>query len=171
MNLCNPKICNCEQGRKIKYTNIDDINTLINEFTSNNPNVTCRQVQMNMDIYDIYYDYIDDELSSFHFGEKDWEKPLEYFFNGYKDVDNDFDLHDNIFCHFEDSEEMIKIYHTYIPTGYHGYDKYELFTGQLKNSIIEAVHDSYYKMLDDMSFESIRYVIELFNNRIKNKTL
>lgn len=79
MNLCNPKICNCEQGRKIKYTNIDDINTLINEFTSNNPNVTCRQVQMNMDIYDIYYDYIDDELFSFHFGEKDWEKPLEYF--------------------------------------------------------------------------------------------
>ena len=26
MNLCNPKICNCQQGRNIKYTNIDDIN-------------------------------------------------------------------------------------------------------------------------------------------------
>ena len=106
MNLCNPKICNCQQGRNIKYTNIDDINTLINEFTSNTPNVTCRQVQMNMDIYDIYYDYIDDELSSFNFEEK--------YSNGYRDNDDHFDLHDEIFYLFEDSEEMIKIYNIYI---------------------------------------------------------
>ena len=154
INCCNPKICNCQQStNNIKYTNIDDINTLINEFASNGINVTCRQVQMNMDIYDIYYDYIDDELSLFHFEENHWKKPVEYFFNGYKDNDDDFDLHDKIFYHFEDSEEMIKIYNTYIPTGYHGYDKYELFTGQLKTSIIEAVHESYDRLLFGMSLD------------------
>ena len=50
MNLCNPKICNCEQGRKIKYTNIDDINTLINEFTSNKNSLTAQALNVEGNI-------------------------------------------------------------------------------------------------------------------------
>ena len=53
----------CQRKRQIKYTEVEDINNLINEFSGNitgENSITKndRKTKMYMDIYDLYYDYI-----------------------------------------------------------------------------------------------------------------
>jgi len=51
----------CKQKQEIKYTNVDDINNLINEFSAN---ITKKwgQELLRQDLYDLYYETIQEQL-------------------------------------------------------------------------------------------------------------
>jgi hypothetical protein len=149
----------CQKKRQIKYTEVEDINNLINEFSGNITGGN-RQTQMYMDIYDFYYDYIGELLfDKFSNKSKDSEEILEWLF--------DQDLLGEGFENIDDHKIMINIYNEYIPVDCHGFN---LFGEYVREAIIEKIHEEYCHLESGIMVEVFYDIKELFSSRVKNKT-
>jgi len=154
----------CQRKRQIKYTEVEDINNLINEFSGNitgENSITKndRKTKMYMDIYDLYYDYIGENLvNKFYDLSENWKDTLEWF--------EDEDLEEEVYENLGNNEIMINIYNEYLPVDCYGFN---LFDGDARNSIIEKIHDAYYELEREIMIDIFYEIQKLFSSRIKNK--
>ncbi len=154
----------CQRKRQIKYTEVEDINNLINEFSGNitgENSITKndRKTKMYMDIYDLYYDYIGENLvNKFYDLSENWKDTLEWF--------EDEDLEEEVYENLGNNEIMINIYNEYLPVDCYGFN---LFDSDARNSIIEKIHDAYYELEREIMIDIFYEIQKLFSGRIKNK--
>ncbi|SVA82653.1 uncharacterized protein METZ01_LOCUS135507 [marine metagenome] len=154
----------CQRKRQIKYTEVEDINNLINEFSGNitgENSITKndRKTKMYMDIYDLYYDYIGENLvNKFYDLSENWKDTLEWF--------EDEDLEEEVYENLGNNQIMINIYNEYLPVDCYGFN---LFDGDARNSIIEKIHDAYYELEREIMIDVFYEIQKLFSGRIKNK--
>jgi len=154
----------CQRKRQIRYTEVEDINNLINEFSGNitgENSITKndRKTKMYMDIYDLYYDYIGENLvNKFYDLSENWKDTLEWF--------EDEDLEEEVYENLGNNEIMINIYNEYLPVDCYGFN---LFDGDARNSIIEKIHDAYYELEREIMIDIFYEIQKLFSSRIKNK--
>lgn len=154
----------CQRKRQIRYTEVEDINNLINEFSGNitgENSITKndRKTKMYMDIYDLYYDYIGENLvNKFYDLSENWKDTLEWF--------EDEDLEEEVYENLGNNEIMINIYNEYLPVDCYGFN---LFDGDARNSIIEKIHDAYYELEREIMIDIFYEIQKLFSGRIKNK--
>ncbi len=154
----------CQRKRQIKYTEVEDINNLINEFSGNitgENSITKndRKTKMYMDIYDLYYDYIGENLvNKFYDLSENWKDTLEWF--------EDEDLEEEVYENLGNNQIMINIYNEYLPVDCYGFN---LFDGDTRNSIIEKIHDAYYELEREIMIDVFYEIQKLFSGRIKNK--
>jgi len=156
----------CQRKRQIRYTEVEDINNLINEFSGNitgensiTKNDRKTKMYMDMDIYDLYYDYIGENLvNKFYDLSENWKDTLEWF--------EDEDLEEEVYENLGNNEIMINIYNEYLPVDCYGFN---LFDGDARNSIIEKIHDAYYELEREIMIDIFYEIQKLFSSRIKNK--
>jgi len=157
-------LCEDCQKKQIKYTEVEDINNLINEFSGNitgENSITKndRKTKMYMDIYDLYYDYIGENLvNKFYDLSENWKDTLEWF--------EDEDLEEEVYENLGNNKIMINIYNEYLPVDCYGFN---LFDGDARNSIIEKIHDAYYELEREIMIDIFYEIQKLFSGRIKNK--
>ena len=157
----------CQRKRQIRYTEVEDINNLINEFSGNitgENSITKNDWKMYMDIYDLYYDYIGENLvNKFYDLSENWKDTLEWF--------EDEDLEEEVYENLGNDKIMIKIYHDYLLVELFSVDCYEfnLFDSDARNSIIEKIHDAYYELEREIMIDIFYEIQKLFSGRIKNK--
>jgi len=156
-------LCENCQKKQVKYTEVEDINNLINEFSENNTvNGIIKSdigTNMYMDVYDLYYDYI---------GELIFKKFTDKLENSKKILEwlSDEDLEDEMRKILGDNEIMIDIYNEYIPVGY----GFNLFDSDIRETILEEIHNAYDDLEFDIMIDVFFDIKELFINRVKNKT-
>ena len=153
-NLCE---C-CQEKQKIKYTKVDDINNLINGFSANITNKWGKEL-LRQEIYDLYYDRIEDELQTrleFMTPKKIIEDLLGTNFE--EVIDDSLDNHNG----------FDYIYETYIPKIT---DKFDLFDdsdlGHLEQSIGERFLGEFWEITHEVYSE----LVPIFIGRIENKLI
>jgi len=148
----------CKEKQEIKYTNVDDINNLINQFSAN---ITKKWGQdlLRQEIYDLYHDRIKDELITrleFITPKKAIEELLGTHFE--EEIDDSLDQNNG----------FDYIYETYIPKIT---DKFDLFddsdVGHLEQSIGETFMGKLWEMIHEVYLE----LVPIFVNRIENKLI
>ena len=156
-------LCENCQKKQVKYTEVEDINNLINEFSENNTvNGIIKSdigTNMYMDVYDLYYDYI---------GELIFKKFTDKLENSKKILEwlSDEDLEYEMRKILGDNEIMIDIYNEYIPVGY----GFNLFDSDIRETILAEIHNAYDDLEFDIMIDVFFDIKELFINRVKNKT-
>jgi|TARA_B100001971_G_scaffold196683_1_gene204724 hypothetical protein len=153
-------LCENCQKKQIKYTEVEDINNLINEFSGNITGGN-RKTEMYMDIYELYYNYIGGLLfEMFSDKSEDCEKNIiEWLW--------DEDLEEEIREDLNDKQGMIDIYNEYIPLGSGGFN---LFDSDIRQTLLEKIHSAYYKLEFEIMVDVFFDIKELFSGRVKNKT-
>jgi hypothetical protein len=151
-----------KQKRQIKYTEVEDINNLINKFSGNitggnSITKSDMRTKMYMDVYDLYYDYIGQKIvRKFTDKSKNSKKILEWL--------SDEDLEEEIREDLEDHEVMIDIYNEYIPVGY----GFNLFDSEIREAILEKIHEEYFELQREIMIDVFYDILELFSSRVKN---
>jgi hypothetical protein len=153
-------LCENCQKKQIKYTEVEDINNLINEFSGNITGGN-RKTEMYMDIYELYYNYIGGLLfEMFSDKSEDCEKNIiEWLW--------DEDLEEEIREDLNDKQGMIDIYNEYIPLGS---GRFNLFDSDIRQTLLEKIHSAYYKLEFEIMVDVFFDIKELFSGRVKNKT-
>jgi hypothetical protein len=149
----------CQKKRQIKYTEIEDINNLINKFSGNITGGN-RKTKMYMDVYDLYYDYIGELIfKKFTDKSENSKKILEWL--------SDEDLEEEIREDLDDKQGMIDIYNEYIPLGS---GEFNLFDSDIRQTLLGKIHDAYYELEFEIMIDVFYDIKELFSSRVKNKT-
>ena len=146
----------CKEKQAIKYTNVDDINKLINEFSAN---ITKKwgQELIYHDLYDLYYETIQEQLLD-RLGFITPEKIIELLEGKYfeEEIDEILNYHD----------KFDYIFDTYVPKVV---DKFDLFDnsdiGHLGEFILERFMGKFWEMVHEVYLD----LVPIFISRIKNK--
>jgi len=147
-----------------KYTSIDDINNLIDEFVEELSN-NSRQTHMYMELYEHYYDYFENNVIDIYWKyECDWNRTLKEF-NCKHNIENFIDNMDLLIMN--DLNNMRSIFIPNISDEINILDKRisnyitDMFYIEVYDSICELERDLTLKVFDDMFI--------FFSNKIKSK--
>ena len=151
----NSECCSCCKNTSFKYTSVDDINNLINEFAEELGD-NSRQTHMYMEIYEYYYDQFKDNIMEIYVEEYNWDKTYEKFNSeeNFEDLTNDM----------ENLEDLRDIFIPSISSEVYILSKRT--SDYITDNFYESFYESICELERDLTLEVYQDLIKFFSNKI-----